>query len=489
MKTRVETSTGPIEGREKDGTLFFAGIPYATPPTESKRFQQAVPHKPWSEVLPTKKIGAAAPQLPGGGLSDAPSVRWDENCLTLNITTPGTTSAGRPVLVWMHGGAYRTGQGGIPWYNGARFALNGDIVVASINYRLGALGFTDLSTFGTEFEFSGINGLLDQMLALEWIQQNIDRFGGDPTKVTIAGESAGGFSVSTLLGMPATDGLFRHAIPQSGAAHHTLPADAGKLVAKVFLQELDADGPMQFMAASAEQILQAQQQTIAKLEGPDTRETLGVAVSAFYPVVGNSVLAESPLDAIRAGVGSNVALMTGSNHHETTLWSYQDQVSERQLERRASEMGDEHLLRRYRDARPGDSSRDLMTAISTDFMFRIPAIRLLESRPYTGRNWLYQFNWESRAFGGKLKATHALEIPFAFDNLDQAGVDDFIGPGPTPQHVADRMHHAWIAFIRDGDPGWGPYSADARCTMIFDNESGPITDPESQERTAWEGIR
>ena len=489
MNTQVETTTGPIEGREKDGTLFFAGIPYAASPTESKRFQRAQAHEPWLDVLSTKKIGAAAPQLPGSGLSDPPSVRWDENCLTLNITTPMTSGSGRPVFVWIHGGAYRTGQGGIPWYNGARFAVHGDIVVVSINYRLGALGFTDLSTFGSEFEFSGINGLLDQMFALEWVQQNIEQFGGDPAKVTIAGESAGGFSVSTLLGMPATDGLFRHAIPQSGAAHHTLPAKAGKLVRDAFLKELDADGPTQFMAASAEEILHAQLQTIAKLETPDTQETLGVPVSAFYPVIGSTLLAESPIDAIRSGVGSGVAVMTGSNHHETTLWSYQDRINERQLERRALGMGDQHLLQRYRDARPHDSAADLMTAISTDFMFRIPAIRLLEARPYTSRNWLYQFNWESRAFDGNLKATHALEIPFAFDNLDQAGVDNFIGPGPTPQHIADRMHHAWIDFIRDGDPGWTPYSAETRNTMIFDDESGPIRDPEANERKAWEGIR
>ena len=265
MMTQVETTAGPIEGREKDGTLFFASIPYAAGPTESRRFHRAEPPEPWAEILSTKKIGDAAPQLAGTGLTDAPSVRWNEDCLTLNVTTPATTGGGRPVLVWIHGGAYRTGQGGIPWYNGAQFALHGDIVVVSINYRLGALGFTDLSTFGTEFEFSGINGLLDQLLALEWVQHNIERFGGDPGKVTIAGESAGGFSVSTLLGMPATSGLFRHAIAQSGAAHHTLPPAAGKVVADTFLQELDADGPSQVMAASVEQILRGQQHTISRL--------------------------------------------------------------------------------------------------------------------------------------------------------------------------------------------------------------------------------
>ena len=161
----LETTSGPIEGRAKDGTLLFAGVPYAAPPVGALRFKAAQPPVPWQEVRAARRFGAAAPQIPTGGLTSGAAVRWDEDCLTLNITTPGLDGGRRPVLFWIHGGAYRTGQGAIPWYNGASFARNGDIVVVSINYRLGALGFTDLSRFGAGFETSGVNGLLDQIVA------------------------------------------------------------------------------------------------------------------------------------------------------------------------------------------------------------------------------------------------------------------------------------------------------------------------------------
>ena len=162
------------------------------------------------------------------------------------------------MLVWVHGGAYRSGQGAVPWYNGTSFALNGDIVVGSINYRLGALGFTDLSRFGEEYATSGINGICDQLKALEWVRDNISGFGGDPPKVTIAGESAGGFSVATLLGCKQAQGLFRRAIPQSGAAHHTLTPAVGKVVADLFMDELGAESIDELKAASVLDILTAQ---------------------------------------------------------------------------------------------------------------------------------------------------------------------------------------------------------------------------------------
>ena len=198
----VETTSGPIEGREKNGTLLFAGVPYAAPPVGERRFKAAQPHEPWQEVRAAKRFGPAAPQSATGGLTASTEVRWDEDCLTLNISTPGADNKKRPVLFWIHGGAYRTGQGAIPWYSGDRFAAQGDIVVVSINYRLGALGFTDLTHLGPEYATSGVNGLFDQIVALRWVAENIERFGGNPAKVTIAGESAGGFAVSTLLASP-----------------------------------------------------------------------------------------------------------------------------------------------------------------------------------------------------------------------------------------------------------------------------------------------
>ncbi len=490
--TVVETTRGPIEGRERDGTLLFAGVPYAAPPVGEARFKAARPHESWEEVRSAKRFGPAAPQVPSGGLTDSAAVRWDEDCLTLNIATPGADGGQRPVLLWIHGGAYRTGQGAIPWYAGARFAQQGDIVVVSINYRLGALGFLDLTHLGPDYALSGVNGLNDQLMALRWVQENIDRFGGDPTRVTIAGESAGGFAVSTLLASPEARGLFRGAIPQSGGAQHTLPKAAGELCAERFMTAAGADTEAALLALSAEDVLAAQNSVAAEI-GDDRRavELFGVPVSPFYPVEGNAVVPESPLAAIAAGAGGDVAVLTGSNGDETTLWGY-GEVDEAKLERFAATYAATETLAVYRQTRPEATPEALLIALTTDHMFRIPAVRLLEARleaDAAAPGWLYQFNWRSRAFEGRLGATHALEIPFAFDNLDKPGVDIFIGPGDRPQHVADVMHGAWTAFVRTLDPGWAPYDLTTRTTMLFNDESAPVADPSAAERQAWTGIR
>ncbi len=490
--TIVETTSGPIEGREKNGALLFAGVPYAAPPTGEARFKAARPPEPWQDVLSAKRFGPAAPQIPTGGLTSSADVRWDEDCLTLNIATPAADGRKRPVLFWIHGGAYRTGQGAIPWYAGGRFASHGDIVTVSINYRLGVLGFLDLTHLGEEYATSGVNGLLDQITALRWVRDNIERFGGDPDKITIAGESAGGFAVSTLLASPEAAGLFRGAIPQSGAAQHTLPKSAGEICAERFMAATGARTAEALQALSADAVLEAQNAVAAEI-GEDLGElrTFGVPVSSFYPVEGNRVIPKPPLTAITEGAGEDVAVMTGSNRDETTLWGY-GEVGEDKLEHFANEYGASAVLAVYRQTRPDASPEQLLIAITTDHMFRIPAIRLLEARLSANpgsRNWLYQFDWKSRAFEGRLGATHALEIPFAFDNLDKAGVDVFLGPGESPQHVADVMHKAWIGFIRDQDPGWGAYDADQRLTMRFDEESGVEADPDADERLAWTGLR
>ena len=288
MTSVARTASGQLQGREKSGVLLFAGIPYAAPPVEGRRFRAPEPHEGWTGVREARKFGPAAPQVATGGMTDPAPVRWDEDCLTLNVQTPGLDDAGRPVLVWIHGGGYRNGQGAVPWYNGARFAANGDIVAVTINYRLGALGFTDLSRFGPEFATSGVNGILDQIAALEWVRDNIAFFGGDPSRVTIAGESAGGFSVATLLGSPRAEGLFRGAIPQSGAAHHVLPKRAGDMVADRFLDALGVDGPVGLEAASVDAVLEAQGAVIEALDRrPGLQTKLGVPVSTFYPTVGS----------------------------------------------------------------------------------------------------------------------------------------------------------------------------------------------------------
>ena len=486
----VATASGPVSGRSKDGAWLFAGIPFAAPPLEDLRFKPPQPHPGWSAPYPAMKFGPAAPQVSGGGLTDSAKVRWSEDCLTLNISTPACDDQARAVLVWIHGGGYRTGQGSIPWYNGARFSRNGDIVVVSINYRLGALGFTDLSHLGDAYALSGVCGLLDQIAALRWVQENIAHFGGDPRRVTIAGESAGGFSVATLLGCPQAQDLFQRAIPQSGAAHHTLPPTAARKVASHFLQELGYDDEVALSAVAVEDILAAQTATIKHFEGPAGAQTsLGVAVSAFYPSHGNALLPEDPLTAIGTGCGSQIPVLTGTNTHETSLWGY-GQVNAEKLQRMLAGYGAEAVLPTYQSAHPQADAEELLIAITTDHMFRIPAIRLAEARwPHTADTWMYLFNWHSRAFDGRLKATHALEIPFAFDNLDKAGVDVFIGPGERPQAVATDMHRVWTQFINGAAPDWAPYSREQRCTRLFDTEPAVVDDPASAERKAWDGLR
>jgi para-nitrobenzyl esterase len=337
-----------------------------------------------------------------------------------------------------------------------------------------------------------VNGLLDQITALEWTRDNIERFGGDPAKITIAGESAGGFAVSTLLASPRTSGLFRAAIPQSGGAQHTLPKAAGEKCAGLLMDALGQKTPEGLAGVTAEEILAAQNKVLNDTGGVGgSVGAFGVPVSAFYPVEGNEVVPVPPLQALAEGVSSHIPVLTGTNRDETTLWGYGD-VTEEKLERTARSFGAEAVLETYRKTRPGAAPDDLMIALTTDHMFRIPAIRLVEARlaaDASSRNWMYWFCWKSRAFEGRLGATHALEIPFAFDNLDKAGVDIFLGPGDKPQHVADAMHKAWVTFIRDQDPGWAPYDLEERITMRFDDETGTVNDPDGAERAAWEGVR
>jgi len=484
--TIVETTYGPIQGKVKNDVVLFSGVPYAAPPIGNLRFKATQPHVGWQEVRSAQRFSPAAPQLPGGGMTDSAPVHWDEDCLYLNICTPAADDRKRPVFFWIHGGAYRTGQGAVPWYNGAQFAKNGDIVVVSINYRMGALGFTNLRRFGDEFETSGANGTLDQISALNWVIDNIAQFGGDPAQITVAGESAGAFSVATLLASPRSEGRFKRAIPQSGAGQHTIPAAATENVADCLMEKAGATSIEALMALSADEILQAQ----AKVEQAAIKGEIAelTNMQPFYPAEGNSVVPVMPLEAIKAGASANVDILIGTNKDESTLFiaeGYDDDKLSRSVARYGA---DDSLIEVYRKCFPEASTTELAVQIQTDHSFRIPAVRLAEARQdQPGKTFMYLFAWDSRV--GHLKATHALEIPFVFDNLNAAGVQAFIGPGDTPQGVADVMHQAWIDFIRDGNPGWTEYDLEQRCSMRFDTESILVDDPDDQKRQAWQGIR
>jgi len=492
--TIVKTGQGEVQGREKEGVVLFAGIPYAAPPTGPRRFRPPQPHDTWTGVRDARRFGPAAPQPREEGLTSNPQVRWDEDCLTLNVCTPAPDAAGRPVLVWIHGGGFRTGQGAIPWYNGTSFAQRGDIVTVSLNYRLGALGFAPLEEIGgPDYASSGLNGICDQIAALEWVRDNIAAFGGDPQKVTVAGESAGGMSVGTLLGCPAAAGLFRGAIPQSGAAHNLLSRDQGADLGRRFAAALGAASIDDLLAAPVERILAAQMELERQARGAGGVPLAGLA---FQPVVDGHVLPQPPLDAVRAGLSQGVRVLVGTNRDEMTLFPM-GATDEERLQRIAERTFPDAAaaLAAYRIEWPGASPAELLVAIMTDRVFRIPAVRLAEAQTQCGGTaYQYLFTWESRAFEGRLKSTHALEIPFAFNNLDRAGTDIFIGPGPRPQALAEAMHAAWTAFIRDGDPScdavgeWPRYRSEHRAVMELGERIGVRVDPYGATRLLWDGV-
>jgi para-nitrobenzyl esterase len=503
----VDTRSGKIQGLEADGIHVFRGIPFAKPPVGDLRWLPPQREEPWHDVRDATTFSDESAQapFPMAALFGGKQPENSEDSLYLNVWTPGIDDARRPVMVWIHGGAFMNGSGTTPWYDGTRFAQHGDVVLVTINYRLASFGFLHLrELFGDEFEGSGNAGILDQVAALEWVRDNIEAFGGDPNQVTIFGESAGGGSVGTLLGMPRARGLFNAAIPQSGAASWWSSAARATDVAGRVVEALGAKpGDVAALRAkSTEEVLAAQ--AIAGLDVRSLDSDGGAAGLGlpFQPVVDGSALPQAPLDAINDGNADGVRLLVGTNRHEMTLFHLMDQslaqideagiVSRSRLwfdAKRAAE-----IVEGYRANRPDGSLLDVWTDLSTDAVFRIPAIRLAEEQLGHGPVWMYLFTWETPVFGG-LRSTHALEIPFVFDALDKRGSDMFTGQGPERQRIADAMHWAWIAFARgqspqhDGVPEWPQYDTKRRATMRFDATPELLEDPAGADRELWDGFR
>jgi para-nitrobenzyl esterase len=507
MEPRVETSAGRIEGSREDGVLVFRGIPYARPPVGELRLRAPQPPEPWAGVREARSFGAAAPQTPGrlAALLGAPREPISEDCLHLNVWTPGLGAARRPVLVWLHGGGFTTGSGSQPIYRGARLARRGDAVVVTINYRLGALGFLHLPALAGEADANV--GLRDQLLALAWVQENVAAFGGDPGNVTVFGESAGAMSVGSLLGSPRARGLFARAIPQSGAASNVYEREDGARIAETFMKELGlaADDVAGLRAAPLEAVLAAQDRAAAQLLGV-------VRQLPFQPVVDGDVLPQPPLEAIAGGLLRDVSLLIGTNLEEQKLYAPTDpraqQLDDDGLLRRCRRTlpapgpdgrpFGEHAVERYRAAREGRhdvSARELWFAIETDRWFRIPATRLAERHAaHQPATWAYLFTWKSPALGGMLGSCHALDIPFVFGCVDDRLVQRFTGDDPVTAEISRRMQDAWLAFARTGDPStpelghWPRYDAGRRATMLFGRECGVEHAPFEAERAFWDEL-
>jgi para-nitrobenzyl esterase len=434
-------------------------------------------------------FGPVAPQNPSmleTMMGAAEPVMDEADCLTLTVFTPALDGAKRPVLFWIHGGAFVIGTGSSPIYDGRRFAQHGDVVVVSINYRLGAFGFLHLDDiFGEEFAGSGNAGILDQVCALEWVRDNIAEFGGDPDHVTVFGESAGGMSVGTLLGLPAAQGLFARAIVQSGGGSFCATTETANEVARTVLAEAGIDSVAELETAPVDALLAAQTKALAARASTDL---------AFLPVVDGSVLPARPVDAVRDGLGA-VPTLIGTTKDEMTLFTVLDlglgeldgDAVSRALAASFGDRGPE-VLASYRELYPDLDDRDLLTAIATDRVFRVPAIRLAEAGLDRRSTYMYLFTWETPVFDGKLKSCHALELPFMWDAIDKPGLSMLTGDGDDRRALADAMHAAWIAFARTGDPGWPAYDAERRATQRFDTTVETLDDPMGAQRELWAGV-
>jgi para-nitrobenzyl esterase len=492
----VTTRQGQLRGEVRDGVAVFKGIPYAAPPFGSNRFQPPQPPQKWDGIRDAVEYGLVSPQPPYAPPFDqllGDQGRPGQDCLNLNAWTPDPGGRGLPVMVWIHGGAFMRGSGALPTYDGSRFARDG-VVCVTINYRLGADGFLYVG--------DGIanRGLLDQIAALEWVQENIQGFGGDPAKVTIFGESAGAFSVATLLSMPRAKGLFQRAILQSGAAQHTSSVKTAQMIGRNLADKLGVVPTMTLIGAvPLERLVAAQAELSVELAvRPDPARWGEVAANGmmFEPVVDGEVVPARPIERIVAGAGANVDLMVGTTTEEWRFFLVPggaiDRVTDDRLVTTARVMGldVEHALPVYRTSRPHATPGDLLGALITDWFFRIPAIRLAEAHASNGGSpYVYEFAWRSPLFDGRFGAAHALEIGFVFDNLGRDGAMTLAGNEP-PQALADAMHHAWVTFATSGTPGWSPYEARERTVMRFAGTGGTVVmDPAATERQLWDGIR
>ncbi|MEU4825882.1 carboxylesterase family protein [Actinomadura sp. NPDC023710] len=494
MAAVVQTSHGKVRGTARDGVTAFLGIPYAAPPFGANRFQAPRPPEPWDGVRDAVEYGPTAPK-PGyprvfAALLPDPAIPGDD-CLNLNVWTPrlpegaGRDEAGLPVMVWIHGGAFRNGSGAVPVYSGHTFARDG-VVCVTLNYRLGVEGFAHLPGAPPN------RGLLDQIAALEWVRDNIAAFGGDPARVTVFGESAGAMSVTTLLSLDL--GLFHRAVAQSGAGGIAQdPADA-LLVTKEMAARLGVEPTAgAFAALDPAAIIPVQNAVAAEVAAlPDPGRwgaTTAAGGMALTPVLDGDLIGRRPEDAIAAGAGRDVDLLIGYTTEEFRLFLMPTGIAaglnDELVAAVAAGMGvPPGLPAAYRAHHPDMASGELLAAIITDSLFRIPAHRAAAGHADSGgRTWMYEFAWRSP--NHDLGACHALELGFVFDNLT-AEEEGLTGPNP-PQALADRMHRAWTRFAVTGDPGWDRFDPSSRAVMVFDAPGDEVVhDPHGRDRELWD---
>jgi para-nitrobenzyl esterase len=511
----VTIAQGRLRGVWRDDHWSFSGIPYARSPVGALRWRPPLEAESWTEIRDASTFGPIAPQsaaVPGITSPSDPSSSepHSEDCLSLNVWTPDLPLSpveapghGRPVMVFIHGGGFTSGSGSVFLYRGGELVRNGDAVVVTINYRLGALGFLGHRDLGDPDGLLGNWGLHDQLAALRWMHDNIAVFGGDPGNVTIFGESAGGFSVATLLGTPAAKGLFRRAIVQSGGVHVHSVAEAeqssDRLAALLGLASCTREG---LEGVPAAELVAATEEMGKRRPDP------GMIPLPFLPVVDGVLLPDHPLAAVANGAAAGIDLLIGTNRDELTLFGLGNPALmaldaegvTRWVGNAVPDMSALEVVDAYRSAREsrGESVEPnaLWVAIGTDLVFRWPSLQLAGAHTARGsRAFVYLFDWESPAFGGILGSCHALELPFFFGAVRLPVVQVFSGEGPAVETLSTQMQKAWLSFAATGDPShegigvWRPWAPADRATMIFGAHTRLESAPGDEELAVLERAR
>ncbi len=507
LRPVVETSAGRIAGCAELGVARFLGVPYARAPVGSLRFRPPQPVEPWANVREAAEFARSAPQLefPGRSLPGTSVGAQSEDCLYLNVWTPAPDTGKRPVMVWLHGGAFVTGSGSQGFYDPTALVRRCGVVVVTLNYRLGALGFLYLGAEGAARLGATANvGLLDQIEALAWVRDHAAAFGGDPANVTVFGESSGARSVATLLGTPAARGLFQRAIAQSGGASHGHDEASASEVRAELLRELElgehALERLPELPVAA--LLEAQGRVIARRIGTP-------GWMPFQPVVDGVVLPQPALVAIREGLSRGVPLLTGSNRDEWKLFAAMDPrlraLDEAGLMTRAlarvpgaEPVRAQALLAGYRESREprvGSTPLDLFCALETDRVYRIPMLRVADAQCAAGgRVFAYHFTRPARLLNGALGACHAAEVPFVFGSAGAPAGDAWTGSGPEVDALAANVMDAWTSFARDGAPAasglpdWTPYTTERRATLVLGGPCSMELDPGAATRRLWDDL-
>jgi len=503
----VETRLGKLRGVSNDGVYTFKGIHYGASTDGSMRFMPPVKPAPWTGVRDAINLGPLAPQIlsSAAGGSDIRKAMGDifgpgeisEDCLVLNVWTPSLHRGKRPVMVWLHGGGYTGGSDGSPTYDGTNLARKRDVVIVGLNHRLNVFGYLYLAELGgAKYADSGNVGMLDIVLALEWVRDNIAHFGGDPGNVTIFGESGGGGKVSTLMAMPPAKELFHKAIVESGSTLKSISREDANKSAERFVAKLgitpDHIDELQMLP------MQRLLDTMRSLTGPNALR-LG-------PVVDGRSLARNPFDPDAPGQSANVPMLIGTNGTESTvllgladpsLFSLNEADMRSKLKAYLHLDDDaklDSIIATYKKDRPDATPSDIYFAITTDRMMRMNAITQAERKVAQGAApaYMYIFAWQTPVLDGKLRSPHGIELSFVFDNTDKTpGMN---GTGADLRPLADKVSGAWAAFAHTGNPNssglphWPAYDATSRATMVFNDECKVENDPGKDERIAMSAL-